>query len=239
MDTLILALASITFLSTMLGGLAILRFKQSLPYFFSFSAGSLMSVALMELLPESLDIAKAVGMNFYFISASVVLSFFFYNLIERFFMSHHHEEHASHRHLLGPVGAGSLIIHSFLDGVAIGAAYQVKASLGIIVGIAVISHDFADGINTVVLMLKAGQKNRLTRFFLFLDALAPILGVLFVSFIHLSQGILAVLLAVFVGEFIYIGAASLLPETKKYSAVKTTIYMALGIAIIMAVSWFI
>ena len=55
---------------------------------------------------------------------------------------------------MGPIGAIGLVMHSFLDGAAIGIAYQANASMGFIVALAVISHDFTDGINTVVIMLK-------------------------------------------------------------------------------------
>jgi len=43
--------------------------------------------------------------------------------------------------------------HSFMDGVGIGLGFQVSQSIGILVAIAVISHDFTDGMNTVSLML--------------------------------------------------------------------------------------
>jgi hypothetical protein len=53
--------------------------------------------------------------------------------------------------------------------------------------------------------------------FLFMDGLAPLLGVLLTSVITFPKNILAILLAVFAGEFIYVGAASLLPESQEHS----------------------
>ena len=43
-------------------------------------------------------------------------------------------------------------------GIAIGLAFQVSSSTGLTVALAVIGHDFADGINTMALMLAHGNR---------------------------------------------------------------------------------
>ena len=47
-----------------------------------------------------------------------------------------------------------LCLHSLLDGVAIGLAFQASRAVGIVVAIAVLTHDFSDGINTMNIVLK-------------------------------------------------------------------------------------
>ncbi len=47
------ALSALTFVSTFLGGAVALRTRGSLRYFFAFSAGTLLAVALVDLLPEA------------------------------------------------------------------------------------------------------------------------------------------------------------------------------------------
>jgi ZIP family zinc transporter len=140
---------------------------------------------------------------------------------------------------MGPIGAGSLILHSFLDGAAIGAAFQVNEAAGLIVALAVIFHDFTDGINTVTVMLKNHQKEVKARLFLVMDAIAPILGVIATSILVFSESTLAIILAIFVGEFIYIGVASLLPETYHHKSKNIIIPMAAGILLIMIVTHFV
>jgi zinc transporter ZupT len=140
MNTLVIILALLTFFSTLIGGVVIVKFRSYLPFFFAFAAGSLVAVSFLDLLPESLDISRSINLPVRYIMIAVVFSFFFYSLLERFIM--------------GPIGAGSLVIHSFLDGAAIGSAFHVNASMGLIVALAVIFHDFTDGINTVTVMLK-------------------------------------------------------------------------------------
>jgi len=232
MNNLAIILASATFVSTLVGGSIIFNFRKNLPYFFAFAAGSLIAVSFLDLLPESVEIAKNINFPFRYIMLVVVFSFFFYSLLERFFLTHHMEDRDSHSHMLGPIGAGSLVVHSFLDGVAIGAAFKVNASVGIIVALAVIFHDFTDGINTVTLMLKNKQKSGITILFLLMDAVAPVLGILTATLVSISEKILAILLAIFVGEFLYIGASTLLPETRQNLSKGIVVSMALGILII-------
>jgi len=176
MTPTILLLALVTFASTLLGGLIIFRFRKNLHYFFAFAAGTLIAVALLDLLPESIALSKQINFPVRSIMIIVVCSFFLYSFLERFFATHELEHsHDDHGHAMGPIGAGSLIVHSFFDGVAIGAAFHISFTIGLIVAFAVIAHDFTDGINTVVIMLKNKHSNKNTLIFLLLDALAPVI----------------------------------------------------------------
>ncbi len=232
MNPLVIILALLTFFSTLIGGVVIVKFRNYLPFFFAFASGSLVAVSFLDLLPESLDISRSINFPVRYIMIAVVFSFFFYSLLERFFLTHHLEETDDHEHIMGPIGAGSLVVHSFLDGAAIGSAFHVNASMGLIVALAVIFHDFTDGINTVTVMLKNKQQIRKTISFLILDALAPVAGVLATTAIVIPENILAIMLAIFVGEFLYIGASTLLPETRKNLSKGIIVAMAIGIALI-------
>ena len=236
MNTLVIIFASATFISTILGGSITIKFRKYLPYFFAFAAGSLVAVSFLDLLPESLGISESIGFPIRYIMLSIVASFFFYSLLERFFLTHHMKNKDTHDHILGPVGAGSLVIHSFLDGVAIGAAFTVNISVGIIVALAVIFHDFTDGINTVTVMLKNRQKIKRAKLFLLMDALAPVLGILVTTSILIPERTLAIILAIFVGEFLYIGASTLLPETRENLSKGIIVAMAIGIIIIIVLT---
>jgi len=239
MNTTLVLLTLATFFSTLIGGSIIVKFKKYLPYFFAFAAGSLVAVSFLELLPESLKISNSIGFPTKYIMLIVVISYFVYSLLERFFLTHHEDEEDSHRHIMGSIGAGSLVIHSFLDGIAIGAAFAVNPSVGFVVALAVISHDFTDGINTVIIMLKNKHNVKRAIMFLILDAIAPVLGIVVATAITIPEKALAILLAVFVGEFLYIGAATLLPETRKHKSKKIIIAMALGIIVIAVLSYLI
>lgn len=234
--TVILLVALVTFASTIIGGRAAIRFRKVLQYFFAFSAGSLLAVSFFDLLPESLNLANLAAIPIRYIMLTSVAFFFLYSLIERYSLTHHFHEDGDHKHVMGPIGASGLIIHSFFDGIAIGSSYQISASIGLIVAFAVIFHDFGDGINTVTLMLKNKYHAKDANRFLFMDALAPVLGIMATGFFTLGPNVLSLILAAFVGEFLYIGSTSLLPETYKHTPWKMIVSMASGIALIFLIT---
>jgi ZIP family zinc transporter len=120
----------------------------------------------------------------------------------------HHEDRREYmpKSQHGILGAGSLSIHSFLDGVAIGLAFQTSIDTGIIVAVAVLVHDFSDGINTVNLILKNGGETRRALQWLILNAAVPVFGVLSTLFFTLPETVLGLTLALFSGFFLYIAA---------------------------------
>jgi ZIP family zinc transporter len=113
----------------------------------------------------------------------------------------------------GAFTAAVLCIHSVLDGVAIGVAFQTSHAVGIIVAIAVLTHDFSDGINTMNVVLR-NHGPRATAFrWLLLDAVAPVVGLVSTEFFVLPQRRFGIALALFGGFFLYIGASDLIPES--------------------------
>ncbi len=209
------------FAATFLGGLLALRFKDKLHLILGFSAGAVIGVAFFDLIPEAIELSEGfyeVGT----VTAIIALGFVVYLIFDRLIGAHGHateehcEKHSGHAHESnhsGALGAGSLSLHSFLDGVAIGLAFQVSASVGAIVAVAVLVHDFSDGLNTVNMITRNHGDKKLAMRWLFVDAIAPVLGVLSTLFFTLSQGALGIVLALFSGFFLYIGASDLLPES--------------------------
>lgn len=215
-----LALASIAaFFSTLLGGLFALHLKDRLHLILGFSAGAVIGVAFFDLIPEALELGAGHFETGTIISV-MAIGFLLYLIFDRLVFFHHHDDHnggeeTSHSHSAnrGILGAGSLSIHSFLDGVAMGVAFQVSVSVGLVVALAVLAHDFSDGINTVNMISKGGGSQREAFRWLLLDAFAPVLGVLSTFLFTLSSKWLGLLLALFSGFFLYIGASDLLPES--------------------------
>jgi ZIP family zinc transporter len=222
------------FVATLLGGLFALKFKDRLHLILGFSAGAVIGVAFFDLMPEAIELA---GQHFEIsvITSIVAVGFVFYMILDRFIFlhTHHHDDSTETLHPRGKLGAGSLSIHSFLDGVAIGLAFQVSAAVGAIVTIAVLTHDFSDGINTVNLVLKnKGSKKEAFRWLL-VDSIAPVLGVISTLFFTLHDAALGILLAIFSGFFLYIGASDLLPESHhSHPTVWTTFMTVLGVLVL-------
>jgi zinc transporter ZupT len=207
---IILSLAA--FFATLLGGLFALRFKDKLHLILSFSAGAIIAVAFFDLLPEAIELAGAQ----YPISvptAVVGLGFAFFMVLDRVISLHAHSEDGGGHEHRGKLGAASLSLHSFLDGLAIGLAFQISQAIGLVVATAVLVHDFSDGINTVNLILKNKGNSKLAFRWLLLDASAPMAGAFSTLFFSLPEAQLGLVLATFCGFFLYIGASDLLPES--------------------------
>ncbi len=216
-------------ISTLIGGAFALRLKGKINLILGFSAGAVIGVAMFDLLPEALQLWQQ-----YYASSMVttvaVIGFVAYMLLDRILLITTSKE-SGHR---GHVGAGSLTVHSFLDGLGIGLAFQVSAALGAIVAIAVLVHDFSDGINTVNLSLAGTGKSFVARMWLLADAIAPLLGIFVTFFIHVQEHELALILALFSGFFLYIGASELLPESHhRYPHIWTSVMTVFGVAVIL------
>lgn len=220
-----------TFFSTLLGGLFALYLKDRLHLVLGFSAGAIIGVAFFDLLPEALELTKS-SYSAATVLSVVVTGFALYLLLDRMFLRHSHsEQEHDHDKERSIAGASSLSFHSFLDGVGIGLAFQVSATVGVVVAAAVLTHDFSDGINTVSLILKNKGDRMRAFYWLLADAAAPMLGVISTLFFVLPQQQLGLLLALFAGFFLYIGATDLIPESYHAHPVRWTTFMTLlGIA---------
>jgi zinc transporter ZupT len=203
---LLLAIAVAAFLSTFAGGLLALKLHDKLHLILGFSAGAVIGVAFFDLLPEAIEFGGGIHAPAA-VLACAALGFLSYLVLDRV-VSFHGD--AAPR---GRFAAGVLCVHSLLDGVAIGLAFQASHAVGIVVAIAVLTHDFSDGINTMNIVLKSGSGRRHAFRWLVADALAPVLGVASTCFFTLPGAGFGTVLAIFGGFFLYIGASDLIPES--------------------------
>jgi zinc transporter ZupT len=203
---LLVVIAAAAFISTLLGGLLALKLRDKLHLILGFSAGAVIGVAFFDLLPEAINFGEKYHSPAVILSCTA-LGFLSYLVLDRILLFH---GDAAPR---GRFAAGVLCVHSLLDGVAIGLAFQTSHEVGIIVAIAVLSHDFSDGINTMNIVLKNQGRRRQALTWLIADALAPVLGVASTYLFTLPGEAFGTALALFAGFFLYIGASDLIPES--------------------------
>ena len=220
--------------ATMTGGLLALKLAGKLPLVMGFSAGAVIGVAFFDLAPEALE----AGEGLYeprTLLAIAALGFFFYTLLDRLVARHDCEDQVNPAR--GLVGAMSFSAHSVMDGFAMGIAFQANREIGLIVAAAVLAHDFADGLNTVNVVMKNGGTRGFALRWLAVDALAPVAGAALSLMLVPSPNLLAVLLALFCGFFLHIGANGLLPESHRANPrPSTTAATLLGAAFLYAVT---
>jgi zinc transporter ZupT len=208
---LVMVISLGAFTATMLGGLFAISLRDRLHLVLGFSAGAVIGVAFFDLMPEALATGATWGSRNILLLCA--LGFFVYTIIDRVMLLHEHGEEHQTSQARGWIGAGSFSAHSFLDGFAIGIAFQASRTVGIIVAIAVLVHDFSDGLNTVNVVVKNGGDRRIALRWLLLDAAAPVIGAGVSLLVRLPESDLALILAMFSGFFLYIGASDLLPES--------------------------
>jgi zinc transporter ZupT len=213
-EIVVVLVALTTFAATMAGGVFALRVTSHMGMVIALGAGVRIGAAFFDLAPEaarelnSLDTAMLwAGVGF--------LAFY---ILERLTLLHVGHEHGQvldrHEHV-GVLGAGGMSVHSFLDGVAIGAAFHAGTEIGLVVALVVVLHDFSDGIGTVSVLLASGAPRRIAFRWLVIDAGAPVVGALATFALTVEGPTLGALLGIFVGFFLYVGGAELLPEAHR------------------------
>ncbi len=234
MTWIAIPLAGVTVLSTLAGGLLALRLRRELASLIALTGGIVVAVALFDVLPEALrsfeeprDALAIVGGGF--------LLFF---VAERLVVLHHRDEpeQARAHARVGALGAAGLSIHSLIDGLGIGLAFHVSTATGLLVFIAVVSHDFADGMNTVSFVLFQSDDRRQAMLWLSADALAPLVGAVIGSVLSISERGLGYVLALYAGFFLSMGATDLLPEAHSHPSWKRVALTVFGFAVTFAIA---
>ena len=241
MPILISILASV---AAFAGGVIALRFRDKLHIILGLSAGAVIGAALFDLIPEAIKLGSSVFQPEQ-ITALTAVGFLSYLILDRLFSFHVHTiEHHSTENIhdypssslycrRGSFGAASFCLHSLIDGFVIGLAFQASVAIGAVVTIAVIAHRFSDGINTIGIILKYHGDHKYAFSWLTAVALAPIVGTALTFTISVSNNIIAVILAIFAGFFLYISASDLIPEGHhSHSKTLTTILTILGAVIL-------
>jgi zinc transporter ZupT len=233
-------MSCLAFVSTLVGGLCGFRYRDRLHLVISFTSGVLIAVCFFEILPEIFSLAIEHHLEITPSLVALVLGFLSIHTLEKVAVIHaaHEQEYAEHQHaMVGLVGASGLAFHSVLDGVGIGLGFQVNPQVGLLITVAVMAHDFSDGLNTVSLMLLHGNTPRKATWLLMIDALAPIVGASATYVFTIPDHILALYLGFFGGFILYIGASDLLPEAHStHSSFKMIGLTILGILFIFIVT---
>jgi zinc transporter ZupT len=217
--------------ATLLGGALALRFSGRLHLVLGFSAGAVIGVALLDLIPEALSLAGP-GHPPLAVMSLAAGGFLAYLVVDRALLM----TAGGQGHHRGHFGAGSLTVHSLLDGLGVGLGFQASTAVGVTLAVAVLAHDLADGVNTVSISLRAARDGRAARAWLAADAVAPLVGLAASRLLHPSPTTLGLLIALFGGFFLYIGASELLPESHhRHPRAWTTAATVAGVALIWLV----
>lgn len=233
------------FVASLFGGVVPLIVKPThrrMQLAMSFIGGVMAGVALLDLIPEALELGETKRVMFWLLAGFLVIF-----LLERFLPSHCHEvtdkghHSCGHEHTLTWVGAfAGLSLHSVLAGVALGAAWQsggFPIALGVFV--AIVLHKPFDGLTLVAMMRLAKVAKPKVLLANIIFAFSVPFGVLFYS---LSGGtndeIISIALAFSAGMFLCISLSDLLPELQfhGHDRLSLTVALIVGLAIAWGIS---
>src|SRR5436190_1174933 len=148
-------------LANIIGGFIVTSSKwarKSLRYFIALGSGFMLGTVFLEMFPESIALTKAAPML-------VLLGYFIVHVFEHTFASHlHFGEETHHDEVINPVvGISALVgmlVHTFFDGVAIGAGFRLSESLGLLIFLALLLHKIPDGFTISSIAITSGHSSR-------------------------------------------------------------------------------
>jgi len=194
--------------SFLAGGVPLLRrwSHAQLQLLLSLSAGIILGVVFLDLLPQAMRITPQ------FFTAALV-GFLLLLALEKFLLIHPHETTELAGRRSGLAAYLGITLHSLLDGVALGSSAMVPA-LGPVVLWAIVAHKIPDTFSLCSILLYFGFARRVTLFLLLLFCLVTPLGgaVALIALRHASQEHLGLAMGVAAGTFLFIATSDLLPQ---------------------------
>ncbi len=207
------------------------RFMEKLTLFLvSLSAGTLLGDSFLHLLPEAAaDNGASLRMWLWLIIGLV--SFFVLEKIVHW-RHCHIQTCPTHPHHLGIMNLVGDCLHNFFDGVIIAGSFLVSLPLGLTTLIAVIAHEIPQEIGDFGVLLYAGYSRRRALFLNFVTALTAVFGAVIAIVLGARINNFSDLIIPFTaGGFIYIATADLIPELKKETAARKSLYQLISIIV--------
>lgn len=186
--------------------------KQVQEYLMALSAGFILALVFMELIPEGIH-AVGVQAPLYMLAGYSVLHFFEHTIV-----GHLHFGEETHRDVMVSTIASystfaGLFIHAFFDGFIISAGMQFDFSLGLLVFFAVLLHKIPEGLTIATVMLAAEHRRRTALLASTAVGVATMLGIVSVFlFAGVNESIIGTAFAFSAGLAMYVGASDLIPE---------------------------
>lgn len=188
----------------------------------SIAFGVMLSLVLIELLPEIFEIfnEKYSSLITIIIMISLILiGIFLLKLIDYFIPDHHkidcETDYKDNFYHIGIVSGIALIIHNVIEGMAVFGSISQSVSLGLMISIGVGIHNIPMGMVITSTLYKANKSIKKTMPFITIVALSTFVGGLIMylnnSFL-LNELILGLLLSLTCGILIYIIFFELLPH---------------------------
>jgi ZIP family zinc transporter len=215
------------------GGIAAIRWPARLELLMALAGGVVLGAAVFDLVPEAVEHAEEAGVGTWLPYAMIVVGYFTFRILEHRLHRHDHS-HGPGR--MGVAGAAGFTVHSFFDGLAIGLGFALDEATGVVVALAVIGHDFSDGLNTVSYLIAHGHDRARQWRWLIACAAAPLTGGLVGALLPVPDETFPIALGFFSGVFAYAATSNLLPRAWKGNKAVAVVLVLLGAALMYGIS---
>ncbi|MDQ6829230.1 MAG: ZIP family metal transporter, partial [Gemmatimonadota bacterium] len=185
------------------------------------SAGFMIAVALTAMLPEAL--ARG-GSNAAF---AALVGYLLVHLTQHTLAPHFHFGVETHvvSELVSVSALIGLLLHTFVDGVAIASGFHVSTALGVLIFVAILLHKFPEGVAISSLFLAAGASRSRALVAAGALGIATIAGVLVTGVV---PGLATYGLALSAGVTLYVAASNLVPEFQSKRGARLPIAFFIG-----------
>jgi len=200
--------------------------RRYLRYFVALGAGFMLATAIVEMIPESIEL-RGRSAAFLVLLGYLLIHFFEHTVTPHFhFGEETHRDEFIHSHKSYSVLLG-LVIHTFFDGIAIASGFLVANWLGWLIFIAIFLHKIPEGFTVSSVMLASGRSRATAWAASIVLGGATLAGVLIMAIFrhHVSAG-----LPLSAGVTIYVAASDLVPEVNKEPAVRMALLVFVGAA---------
>lgn len=233
--TRLLLLSGMAAISMIAGGLLPLRRKNwsehALLRFMAFGSGVLLGAAFLLIIPE------AVSLNGSRAGLGLATAFVVIFGLEQLGLAHACPEcvaeHPCQVHPMGWIAFSALGLHSLMDGVSIAAGFAASEALGLVATAAILVHKLPTGIALAAILLGAGFSSRWCLLLIAAVAVATPAGALlsWTLLVEPAPALLALLLGLSAGSFVYIGASDILPRLHEERSLPVFLLLVLGVAV--------
>ncbi len=198
-----------------------------LRYFVALGAGFMLATALVEMVPESLEL-RGRNAAFLILLGYLIIHFFEHTVSPHFhFGEETHKDEFVHSHKSYSILL-ALVIHTFFDGIAIASGFIVSNWLGWIIFTAIFLHKIPEGFTIASVMLASGRSRAMAWSASAVLGLTTMAGVMTMA---LFQHQVAFGLPLSAGVTIYVAASDLIPEVNKEPGVKMALVVFVGVAL--------
>jgi len=207
-------------LSTIIGGSAIFLMKQisakAMSFILSLSAGAMIYIALVELLPESIH-TNGLVKSLIFFTVGIGALYLIDKSIPYHCITHSSCKNEQDKRLYktGSLIAIAIMLHNFPEGVAVFLSSLSSLKFGLVIAIITILHNIPEGIAIAAPIYQATKSRKTALTFTALAGFAEPLGGFIAYFAlssYLTPSLLTSILSLVAGIMVYISIDELLPE---------------------------